>query len=213
MQIVEKRKKKKSPLLTDLGASPMMDENGQDQSSRRVEAVEVMVEDDGILAVEVAAPVGCRCRDAVGRKKLELRKQRTLSTLPKEHWRRRRSTKQSVDLDIQADVLNYNEFRSLHELLRPERQRKRNDVSPLCYKWVEQKLSLDSESEYRGTRLGNQDQEKTLAMSNGNERLRAAAATTVAAEGDMGYDHRGSSSEFVGKKLSLDNEERRGNLS
>ncbi|RWW16211.1 hypothetical protein GW17_00019915 [Ensete ventricosum] len=188
MQIVEKRKKKKSPLLTDLGASPMMDENGQDQSSRRVGAVEVMVEDDGILAVEVAAPVGCRCRDAVGRKKLELRKQRTLSTLPKEHWRRRRSTKQSVDLDIQADVLNYNEFRSLHELLRPERQRKRNDVSPLCYK-------------------------KTLAMSNGNERLRAAAATTVAAEGDMGYDHRGSSSEFVGKKLSLDNEERRGNLS
>ncbi|RRT52127.1 hypothetical protein B296_00035915 [Ensete ventricosum] len=38
----------------------------------------------------------------------------------------------------------------------------------------------------------------------------AMAATEVAAEGDMGCDHRGLSSGRVGEKLSLDSEERRG---
>ncbi|RWV93339.1 hypothetical protein GW17_00044211 [Ensete ventricosum] len=49
-----------------------------------------------------------------------------------------------------------------------------------------------------------------LAMLKGHERLRAVAAMAVVAEGDMGCDHRGSSSrghrglssERVGEKLS-----------
>ncbi|RRT82101.1 hypothetical protein B296_00009071 [Ensete ventricosum] len=53
---------------------------------------------------------------------------------------------------------------------------------------------------------------KMLATPKGHERLRAAATTTVAVEGDMGYDykgssfrgHRGSSSERIGEKVSLD---------
>ncbi|RWV87850.1 hypothetical protein BHE74_00045716 [Ensete ventricosum] len=62
---------------------------------------------------------------------------------------------------------------------------------------------------------------KMLATSKSHERLRAVATMAVATEGDMGYDHkglssrgyRGSSSGRVGDKLSLDNEEIRGNLS
>ncbi|RRT42815.1 hypothetical protein B296_00018063 [Ensete ventricosum] len=116
--------------------------------------------------------------------------------------------------------------------------------------WVEQKLSLDNESDYRGVELGDQDQDghrldwlhtrdlggrkrrsdgysrrsrsysisialrkKMLAMPKGHKQLRAATAMMVAAEGDMSCDHRGSSSERICKKLSLDNEKRRGNLS
>ncbi|RWW40720.1 hypothetical protein BHE74_00053840, partial [Ensete ventricosum] len=62
---------------------------------------------------------------------------------------------------------------------------------------------------------------KMLATLEGHKRLRAAAATTVAAKGDMCCDYRGSSSgghkgSFfgrVGEKLSLDSEEIRCNLS
>ncbi|RWW56391.1 hypothetical protein BHE74_00036904 [Ensete ventricosum] len=54
---------------------------------------------------------------------------------------------------------------------------------------------------------------KMSATPKGHKRLRAAATTTVAVEGDMGYDykgssfrgHRGSSSERVGENVSLDN--------
>ncbi|RWW76866.1 hypothetical protein BHE74_00015005 [Ensete ventricosum] len=52
-------------------------------------------------------------------------------------------------------------------------------------------------------------QKKTLAMSKGHEWLRAVTATAVATEGDMGFDHRRSTSRHVGEMLSLDSEERR----
>ncbi|RRT50607.1 hypothetical protein B296_00051648 [Ensete ventricosum] len=53
-------------------------------------------------------------------------------------------------------------------------------------------------------------QKKILAMPKGHEQLRTVATMIVAAEGDMGYDHRGSSFGHVGENLSLDNKERRG---
>ncbi|RWW39914.1 hypothetical protein BHE74_00054714 [Ensete ventricosum] len=62
---------------------------------------------------------------------------------------------------------------------------------------------------------------KIMATPKGHERSRTATATAMATEGDMGCDHRGSSSEghrgssfrHVGEKLSLDNENKRGNHS
>ncbi|RWV84949.1 hypothetical protein GW17_00053300 [Ensete ventricosum] len=74
---------------------------------------------------------------------------------------------------------------------------------------VGEKLSLDSE-ERRGCYVFVALQKKTLAMSKGHERLRAVTATAVATEGDMGFDHRRSTSRHVGEMLSLDSEERRG---
>ncbi|RZS12366.1 hypothetical protein BHM03_00043798 [Ensete ventricosum] len=73
---------------------------------------------------------------------------------------------------------------------------------------VGEKLSLDSE-ERRGCYVFVALQKKTLAMSKGHERLRAVTATAVATEGDMGFDHRRSTSRHVGEMLSLDSEERR----
>ncbi|RRT68551.1 hypothetical protein B296_00017385 [Ensete ventricosum] len=53
----------------------------------------------------------------------------------------------------------------------------------------------------------------SVALWKGHERLRTTIATTVAVEKDVGYDHKGSSFGGVGEKLSLDNEERKDNLS
>ncbi|RWW41099.1 hypothetical protein BHE74_00053436 [Ensete ventricosum] len=42
-------------------------------------------------------------------------------------------------------------------------------------------------------------QKKILTMPKGHEQLRTVATMTVAAEGDMSYDHRGSSFGHVGR--------------
>ncbi|RRT43393.1 hypothetical protein B296_00041367 [Ensete ventricosum] len=97
-------------------------------------------------------------------------------------------------------------------------------VSPLCAHAAEcsvarvdlggrKRRSNDCNRRSKGCYVSVALRKKTLATPKGHQRLRAATTTAVAVEGDMGCDHKGSSSGRIGKKLSLDSEERRDNLS